>query len=274
LAENYTQIGLAKFGTPLVPPASNIFNCKGRCIVKVHQRLVMQGLVVYRLLSLICCNGSIWTGGTHFRFLQKGILAWGWAWKYTADAGDIIIGVHEKLSDVSNNWQNAYKLFIKGTLRQEYVNRFCSIGVLVFKQSVVLLLNGIIRQTDREKIKITGTIQQRKIQTMAMIGTIRQRCQKIFSLHGTISCSIKKCLQMRGKISLPVRKVFCMKGKIAANIKKHFSCYGDLANTWGKWQLLMTGTLKVAVFVQELPRILQDFVTNKRWFGDDGDYGG
>lgn len=138
------------------------------------------------------------------------------------------------------------------------INRYAVVGLARLRSITVYKITGIYQYYQSIRYYVSATLKQISVNNLLSHGHILLPATFIF-----ISTSI---LRLPATARYAVTSVMRL---LSINV---YSINGDLANTIGNTFIKITAKLNIAALAQTVPKKVQEFLTNKRWFryGDNG----
>ena len=140
----------------------------------------------------------------------------------------------------------------KGVLSRSRLCRYFSKGLLQSQYDIVYRTQGILKAYKRIEIQIIGILHAVNIDRITMWGHINGRYSKVIKISGVIGLGAETIYKLVGVLQQKSVSLYKASGEMKTDLETRF--------------LKITGKISVPQFIAAVPRRMQDWVTNKRWW--------
>jgi hypothetical protein len=235
---SYNTVGQWRLGTPQYLRNDIFFRCKGRIMSEYNVVMRITGMMSIKQFYRQRIRGTLFVPTSNFYMKIKGSLA------TLSTAGFLQRGIVRQ-SSVTN-------MRVTGVMGDGLAFVHKCISFCKANHHAIYRQTGVLQQIGKYYARATGTLLANASSNYRVTGVLRQA-----------STAIHKCIGLSGQ---GASGTMVIRGVLQqASISIH-RCTGGLANTAGHIFMKVKGKINIAAFVSAVPKRVQEFYTNKRWF--------
>lgn len=234
----WNHVGQWRLGTPQYLRQDVFFKCKGKIMADYSTFFKHTGILSIKTFAYQQIKASIFSPNIKFNIKAIGSIAL----PYTT------------------------QFFQSGIIRQKQNIAIGCKGLLGAGTSFIHTVSAICRANSSKTMSITGVIKQSGKYYAQSTGFLLANYSSIVKSTGVLQQITKGYHNVKGILGYGVNTTMQIQGVIQQAGTVIHGCIGGLANTAGHIFITITGKINIAAFVSSVPKRIQEFYTNKRWF--------
>ncbi len=154
----------------------------------------------------------------------------------------------------------------KGLLRIAQTCLVSAMGAVVRQKNARLKATGILQSTHDIVYRAQGVLEAYQRTALQVTGLIRAICVSKVVIWGRISGNYAKVIRAAGAIGLSADSFCKATGLLQQSAAAIYRVAGQMQTAIETRFLQIIGRISVPQFIAAVPRRMQDWVTNKRWW--------
>ena len=237
-SQSLLPIGLTIIGTNSAVPSSSIFMCTGKLRVSYRNTYSASGLIQIPYKSIYMSVGYF-IGKHHEMYFRA--------------TGDL--SVSDRLP-----------IRMTGVVRQQALSFVKSIGILGYPSDTLVRIIGICKANYSKVFRTSGVLQRKQLNPIRVTAVCKANYDKLVKTIGLIVYEHKDYFRAVGSIATLAQSFVQLTGTLRQLDIAPFKTIGSLANTTEHNFVKIVGKINIAAFVAAVPKKVQEFVTNKKWW--------
>ena len=233
------HVGLTHVGinAGMVP---NVHPIKCRAVLRAveHKCVVVNGFVIIRKLLQSIVYGTLYSPNRMIGYKITGMMA------LLSKVYYLCIGKHET--------EMSALFFVKSTLQAVKRLRFSTTAVLIGGRAIAYECSALIMSRLKHGFDVQATLHGYEATGYKVFARLKPSIRCIYT--------VKSCIGNAKSMAIKVTATISTMKNITAVVK------GTIENTYGQWFYTVKGMNGALAFVASVPRKMQQFLTNKRWF--------
>lgn len=237
-AQSILPVGLTIIGTNSGVPSSSIFMCKGKLRVSSRTLFSSTGFIHIPYYTTSTVVGYFFSRHNDHPFRVSG--------------------------DLSVPGDTAIKT--SGVIRQQSLVHIKAIGISGYPNITMAKVSAICKANYRAISRIIGVIEREQLNPIRVTAVCKANYLKAVKTIGLLVYENKAYFKITGVSATLAQSFVAVTGILGQLSITPFKIIGALANTIEHNFIRITGVVNIAAFVSSVPKKVQEFVTNKKWW--------
>lgn len=161
---------------------------------------------------------------------------------------------------------------VNAKLRQNFNKIYSLMSTLVYKADANYAVMATMSQVFTRGFKVVSKLRQEYLKKIKVYGLFYQNFFAFYTVQSVFAILHRRFYRVIGGSGLLGTELLRMEGTIRQTFNLGIQMAGNLASTINRTYIKVVSYMNVATFAQSLPRKINQFISDKKWFkdGEDG----